>query len=83
MESGAMRVSFVVEDKIILCSEMCVNSNEWYEEELLWIYTLGYTKFEDVNGNSSMIVKWLNAHRTVWRVLYVFPREEHLKLLFW
>ena len=44
---------------------------------------IGLHKFEDVNGNSSMIVKWLNAHRTVWRVLYVFPREEHLKLLFW
>ena len=55
MESGAMRVSFVVEDKIILCSEMCVNSNEWYREELLWIYTLGYTNLKMSMGT----VVWL------------------------
>ena len=55
MESGAMRVSFVVEDKIILCSEMCVNSNEWYREELLWIYTLGYTNLKMSMGT----VAWL------------------------
>ena len=24
---------------------------------------IGLHKFEDVNGNSSMTVKWLNAHR--------------------
>ena len=55
MESGAMRVSFVVEDKIILCSEMCVNSNEWYREELLWIHTLGYTNLKMSMGT----VVWL------------------------